>query len=541
MIQFINCYFIFNLVTVVNCLRLTIEKRIVSSHASLSKRSAVDLQFRRFNNLYYESVLEFGTPPQSIPLVLDTGSSDLWVTLIGNPLCYNKGSGKPPKGLIDCSGLVFYDMDKSQTFDYLKNVTFKIVYADTTYTSGIWIVDIITLPEGHLKDLQFGMAFATNATFSGVLGIGFPAMESVNGYEFAPGKFYPNFPLALKNAGFTNIAAYSIEYNDESKKGSILFGSIDTSRFIGPLYTFPMINEFPGIADEPSTLSLTLDGIGIDGSCEQWVITNTKLPALLDTGSTLIELPHPITQSIASYLNATWSDDHGLFVLACPSDDFLTTTDLAFTFGELHMKIPLRSFILLPDEESNGLCGLGITSSKGRVILGDSFLTHVYTVFDLDNYMISLAPMAKSSLPGKVIEIPANGLIENAVISKSEKWTHFNDITVNEYGFRNYCDGELQDIHSYSSKLNSSSLVYSSNFSSDEEQNSSESVSPSIFNTDSSIKEIYPSLSQKEHLSALLTTISTSEIHKPVTATITDSITTTIRVTKILTVLQCAT
>ena len=97
--------------------------------------------------------------------------------------------------------------------------------------------------------------------FSSYLGVGLPSIEGR-----LPTTPYPNLPVALKNAGAINTAAFSLYLNGSGAQiGQLLFGGVNRAKYQGPLATFDIpVNPDVGFADAylvPITaISLSLNG-----------------------------------------------------------------------------------------------------------------------------------------------------------------------------------------------------------------------------------------------------------------------------------------
>ena len=92
-----------------------------------------------------------------------------------------------------------------------------------------------------LSGLSFAVANKSNSTV-GVLGIGLPMLEVTYSGKVAVADKrsyqYDNFPLFLKRSGAIDATAYSLFLNDETQtSGSVLFGAVDHSKYLGQLYT----------------------------------------------------------------------------------------------------------------------------------------------------------------------------------------------------------------------------------------------------------------------------------------------------------------
>ncbi|GMG32626.1 unnamed protein product [Ambrosiozyma monospora] len=104
--------------------------------------------------------------------------------------------------------------------------------------------------------------------------------------------------------------------------------------------------------------------------------------ALLDSGTTYSLLPTQLYNNLASIIGASSS---GLISADCNRIGNIT---LSFNFQGFDISIPLSGFVV--DQESD-TCTLGLASTDDLIILGDSFLSNIYFVADLDDNQIALA------------------------------------------------------------------------------------------------------------------------------------------------------
>ncbi|CAI4035051.1 hypothetical protein SMKI_12G1890 [Saccharomyces mikatae IFO 1815] len=394
---------------------------------------------------FYSVELDVGSPPQNVTVLVDTGSSDLWIMGSNNPYCSSDtrsnsrrrvidkrddssssgalvndinpfgwltgtggligptatGSGgssetatqsvPASEATMDCKEYGTFTTSDSSTFRS-NNTYFSISYGDGTFASGTFGTDVLDLSDLNVTGLSFAVANETNSTM-GVLGIGLPELEvTYSGSTASRGRRpfkYDNFPIVLKNSGAIKTNAYSLYLNDsDAEHGTILFGAVDHSKYTGTLYTIPIVNTLSASGfSSPIQFDVTINGIGVsDSKNGEKTLTTTKIPALLDSGTTLTYLPETVVALIADEIGAQYSYRLGYYVLDCPSDD---STQIVFDFGGFHINASLSSFIL----STGSTCLLGIipTSDNTGTILGDSFLTNAYVVYDLDNLEISMA------------------------------------------------------------------------------------------------------------------------------------------------------
>ncbi|CAI4047501.1 hypothetical protein SUVZ_12G1730 [Saccharomyces uvarum] len=413
---------------------------------------------------FYSVYLEVGTPAQNITVLVDTGSSDLWIMGSSNPYCSSGSSSKnvvrkrdtssssgdvvndinpfgwltetgsvtgatatasggssgtatqsipASEATVDCKEYGTFTSSDSSTFKS-NNTAFEISYGDGTFASGTFGTDVLNLSDLNVTGLSFAVANQTNSSM-GVLGIGLPSLEvTYSGSSASTGGKsyrYDNFPIVLKNSGAIKSNSYSLYLNDsDATHGTILFGAVDHNKYSGTLYTVPLVNTLRGFTS-PIQFDVTLNGLGIvDSNGDKKTLTTTKVPALLDSGTTLTYLPVEMVELIAEDIGAQYSSRLGYYVMTCPSSD--NSTQIVFDFGGFHINASLSSFVL---STSSSTCLLGIipTSDSTGSILGDSFLTNAYVVYDLDNLEISMA-QAKYNVTSEDIEIISTS-VPNAV------------------------------------------------------------------------------------------------------------------------------
>ncbi|EGX45032.1 hypothetical protein AOL_s00173g133 [Orbilia oligospora ATCC 24927] len=357
------------------------------------------------NNEYlgYYIDVEVGTPPQKIRLVLDTGSSDVWIPSTSSKLCRSR---KNP-----CTQGA-YDPALSTSRKVVSGGAFKIAYLDGTQARGDFVTEKFSFANHTIPDLQIGIGYEINDS-AGVMGIGFPANTAA---EVA----YPGFVEGLVSHGFINSHAYSLYLNDqESDTGSILFGGIDTKKYTGELRSLPIL-----IGDDelvPTQFLVDLSSIGFVGkNGTEKPVSTEKLQVVLDSGSSLTYLPNSTIGPIIKEVGGYWQRDAGAYVVPCSLsnnyEEFVT-----FQFGEPlgpKIKVPLEELTnfaidvkgdLIPDEDGNPICYFGIQpqpkDEDDIYIFGDTFLRSAYVVYDLDGQEIWMAQTVYNATESNILEI----------------------------------------------------------------------------------------------------------------------------------------
>ncbi|KAK2737300.1 Carboxy-terminal domain (CTD) phosphatase [Myotisia sp. PD_48] len=316
-----------------------------------------------FLNAQYFSEISIGTPPQTFKVVLDTGSSNLWVpsSECGSIACYLHNK---------------YDSSASSTFK--KNGTeFAIRYGSGSLT-GFVSQDNIQIGDLKVKNQLFaeatsepGLAFAFGR-FDGILGLGYDTI-SVN-------KIVPPFYNML-NQGLLDEPVFSFYLGDSGKEGDesvATFGGIDKSHYTGEITTIPLRRKAYWEVDFNS-ITLGQDTAQLD---------NTGV--ILDTGTSLIALPTTLAELLNAAIGAKKSFN-GQYTIDCSKRDALP--DLTLNLAGHNFTIGPHDYVL----EVSGSCissfmGMDFPEPVGPLaILGDAFLRRWYSIYDLGNHSVGLA------------------------------------------------------------------------------------------------------------------------------------------------------
>ena len=312
------------------------------------------------------------------------------------------------------------DSSQSSTFEVVIPGGFQIQYLDGSTAEGDYVADHFEIGETVIETLQMGLANQT-ASGTGVLGIGFTANEAAE-------TLYPNLVDQMVAQGFIPTKAYSLYLNDyQSSTGSILFGGVDTEKFIGGLTVIPIVPD----AQTQNFTSFTVNMTAVSYAFSNGTTGNARLQgggldAILDSGTTLSYLPDDVATPLFDALGAfTYSSlgSVGLTMVECslatsgleltfrfnesvsivvPADEIVID---AFVQGVIPPEIPLEQPCLFGIQNS----GDSLPSEGARQIdfalLGDTFLRSAYVVYDLDNNEIAMAQANLNSTDTNVQEL----------------------------------------------------------------------------------------------------------------------------------------
>jgi saccharopepsin len=215
------------------------------------------------------SDISIGTPPQEFKVVLDTGSSNLWV----------------PSS--ECNSIACYlhsKYDHSSSSTYKKNgSSFEIRYGSGEL-SGFVSQDTFQIGDLKAKNQDFaeatsepGLAFAFGR-FDGIMGLGYNTI-SVNG--IVP-PFYNMLDQGLLDEPVFSF--YLSDTNDESSESEAMFGGVNTDHYTGKLTKIPLRRK--------AYWEVNLDAITFGDDTAEMDDTGV----ILDTGTSLIALPSTMAE-----------------------------------------------------------------------------------------------------------------------------------------------------------------------------------------------------------------------------------------------------
>lgn len=324
--------------------------------------AGTDVPLGNYLNVQYFADISLGTPPQNFKVVLDTGSSNLWVP----------GS--------ECNSIACFlhtKYDSSASSSYKKNGSeFEIRYGSGS-VSGYISQDTLTIGDLTIPKQDFGettnepgLAFAFGK-FDGILGLGYDTI--------AVNHIVPPFYNAL-NAGLLDEPVFSFKLGDADKneEGVFTLGGIDDSAYSGKLTYLPVRRK--------AYWEVQFDAISLGSETAELEGTG----AVVDTGTSLITLPSGLAEIINAQIGAKkgWN---GQYSVEC--DTRASLPDLTFNLHGYNFSLSSYEYIL----EVSGSCISAITPMDfpepvGPLsIVGDAFLRKYYSVYDFGNTAVGLA------------------------------------------------------------------------------------------------------------------------------------------------------
>ncbi|KAG1899473.1 aspartic peptidase domain-containing protein [Suillus fuscotomentosus] len=327
----------------------------------------------------YFGTVAIGTPPVSFNVILDTGSSDLWVA---DQACTT-----------GCSKIQLYDDLSSSTFHNLSE-PFNIQYGSGA-AEGTLGQDVVQMAGFSVPNQVF--AAVTQVTsgllgppVSGLLGLGWQSIASSKATPFwqtlASSGAWSNPVMAFQLTRFINGS----NVNTEEPGGSFTMGFVNSSLYTGSI-------DYQAIPTTPSYWILPMTSLTVQGSSIS-IPSGSSSYSAIDTGTTLVGGPSSVIQSIFAQIpgsqpgTGNWQ---GYYTYPCT-----TAVNVAISFGGPSWPISPADFQLTKISSSQCVGAFFELNTGGTApnwIVGDTFLKNVYSVFRYNPAAVGFAALSNTA------------------------------------------------------------------------------------------------------------------------------------------------
>ncbi|KAF7306076.1 Acid protease [Mycena chlorophos] len=318
--------------------------------------------------------IAIGTPPQTLTVVFDTGSTTLEVA---STLCGTACSNQVQFNASESS--TFIDERTTNTISFATGVGVDpVVNNDYTLTLRS---SVDTVAIGDLMAPSTSFFLITNQTakfnidpFSGILGVGATAENVFASFvnQGLPSLFSLFLtPLAVGNAELT-------------------LGGIDTTKFSGDL----IFASLP--ANPRSTWSLASPQIFVNG--ETTSVLTASRNVIFDSGTSNILFPTATANAIYAIISPNiqpYAPEPGAYGIPCADIPSLTAV-ISVTFTDqaglpFNLTIPTSELNVGPFAGNETICQTLINAFDGLSLLGGSLFKHYYSVWDVGNKRMGFA------------------------------------------------------------------------------------------------------------------------------------------------------
>jgi hypothetical protein len=319
-----------------------------------------------FDDIIYVSNITLGTPPQNFVIVLDTGSSNLWVP---ETSCTAAG----------CTGKNHYDKSKSSTF--VRNGFPWAVQYGTGSAYGVLAADKFCFGASGIcvAKQTFGEAthvaqFFAQTPIDGLCGMAF--RDLANDFVEPP---FLNVMDSLPQPYFT-IWMTADGAVEGKPGGQVSYGALD------PVHCDASIDWIT--LSHKTYYEINIDGYSVGGGAP-----SSGGSAISDTGTSLVAGPQKAIDAINKAIGGVFDSTLQGYTIACNA----TPPDVSFSINGKAYAIGYNNYII--PSGSPGQCQTGFQSFGGfggpEWILGDTFIRAWCTTYDPKNGRIGLAKALK--------------------------------------------------------------------------------------------------------------------------------------------------
>ncbi|KAI6236109.1 Peptidase A1 domain-containing protein [Aphelenchoides besseyi] len=332
--------------------------------------------FYDYSDAEYVGKITIGTPDdQEFSVILDTGSSNLWVVdktcsdagdcpiyckleifckVLCDPSCCSSSDGKAKSQKNEdgpCENKAHYDSDKSSS--YVKDGRDWEIQYGTGSASGFLGTDTVALGEKSDADrlvvqgTTFGQAthlasFFTDQPLDGILGLAYKSI-AVDGVQ-------PVFLHAV-DLGLVDQPLFTVWLTRDGgaaqgqKGGQITYGGLDTEHCSSDVTYIPLSSEL--------WFEFFIDGTATNGDKE-----TKSYSAISDTGTSLIAGPIGPLQTLVKATGATFNAEYGLYSVDCKADFtwsiFAQNTEFKITAANMVWEIEEGKCVLAYEQWDGG-------------------------------------------------------------------------------------------------------------------------------------------------------------------------------------------
>ncbi|KDE09773.1 hypothetical protein MVLG_00173 [Microbotryum lychnidis-dioicae p1A1 Lamole] len=337
------------------------------SRSKRRRRAAGTVAMTAFQDAEYVGTISIGTPAESHSVILDTGSADLIMAADDCKGCASTTNGYSAAGSSSSAST---------------STSFSITYGSGD-ASGTLVKDNVTISGYTIASQTFASCTTMDnivaGNISGLLGLGWQGLATSGAVPLVQA-LANSGDLPSKVFGFRfKSYAYDKLTSDYMTGGKMTIGGTDTSAYSGDI-------NWVNIDSSKTYWQIPLDTITVGGNDLGISADNV----VIDTGTTLIGAPAAAVAAIYAQISGaaavSLSGSSGYYSIPCSG-----TYNVAFTFGNVSYAIPADAFNTGQYDSSGNCLGaifaltssssIGTSSSSLQWIIGDAFLTGVYSAY----------------------------------------------------------------------------------------------------------------------------------------------------------------
>ncbi|KAG2346711.1 acid protease [Suillus weaverae] len=365
-----------------------------SSQRGQKRGTGENLMVNQGLDASFYGTLAVGTPPYPFDVVLDTGSSDMWVA---SSTCQSM-----------CAGTGNFDSAKSSTFKNM-NKGFSVTYGKG-YAAGTLGQDVVQMAGFTISDQVFAVVTTTATNFlqnpiTGIFGLAWQSLATSGAMPFWQA-------LASNGQWSQPLMAFQLtRFLNDSQAGELEPGGSFTMGYANEsLYTGTI--DYRGLPNGQASYwlqqvtSITVQGKSIS------LPSGSASYAAIDTGTTLVAGPAAGIAAIYAQIpgsqpgTGSWE---GFYSYPCN-----TAVAVEISFGGPDWSISPSDFAFTSTGPTSKECygafyAMPTSGGTPSWIIGDTFLKNVYSVFRYNPPSVGFAALSEIALAmnGKAGGIPS--------------------------------------------------------------------------------------------------------------------------------------
>lgn len=357
---------------------------------NIEKRSTgTNLMTNQNADSSYFGTVAIGTPPISFNVILDTGSSDLWVA---DQAC-TTGCSKVQL-FNDLSSSTFHNLSEPFSIQYGSGAAVGTLGQDVVQMAGFSVPNQIF---GAVTQATSGLL---NPPVSGLLGLGWQSIASSKASPFwqtlASSGLWTDPVMAFQLTRFVNAT----NVNTEEPGGSFTMGFVNSSLYTGTI-------DYQALPITPSYWILPMKSLTVQGNSVT-IPSGSSSYSAIDTGTTLVGGPSSVIQNMFAQIpgsqpgTGNWQ---GYWTYPCS-----TAVNVAISFGGPSWPISPADFQLTKLTSSQcvgAFFELNTGGSAPNWIIGDTFLKNVYSVFRYNPAAVGFAALSNTAIAMNGVNAPA--------------------------------------------------------------------------------------------------------------------------------------
>ncbi|GAA5848382.1 hypothetical protein JCM5353_004881 [Sporobolomyces roseus] len=336
------------------------EEKIVKRAGSTGQEALIDEQ----NGSLWAGYINIGSNNQRFLIDFDTGSSDLWVPGVG---CTASS----------CSSKAKYNPSTSSTSSAVPSKQLDVSYGDGSTSSGPVYKDNVNVAGLVATGQTFGAASTLSSSFAsspedGLLGLGFQSLSQL--------QTSPYFQTLISQG---KVASPQFSFKLTPSGASLDLGSMVSSRYVSGTTAYtPLTSQ--SYWNVKATTAVNGNAVSSLGT----------FAAIVDSGTTLIVAPTSFAKSFYAAVPGSAAYGNGYYTFPCSS---VPAVSFSFPGSTTKWTIPASLFNLGRVSSTSSQCVGGLVGQDvglNAVILGDVFMSSVYSTFDVGNSRVGFSKLA---------------------------------------------------------------------------------------------------------------------------------------------------